>query len=82
MKLYKVKVLYSKIKMKRFHTDTVYVMVAEDISKSDVNEAIMMAASGFIPSDMVLLQIDKERIKDTIEIMEHRVMPSVVEFQV
>jgi hypothetical protein len=80
MKLYKLKVLYSKVKMKKFHTDTVYVMVGDNIEKADVDEAIMMAVNGFIPSDMVLLQIDKERIKNTIEIMEHRVIPSVVGF--
>jgi hypothetical protein len=80
MKLYKLKVLYSKVKMKKFHTDTVYVMVGDNIEKADVDEAIMMAVNGFIPSDMVLLQIDKERIKNTIEIMEHGVIPNVVEF--
>jgi len=75
MKLYKIKVLYSKVKMKKFHTDTVYVMVDENISKADVNEAIINAVSAALPPDMVLLQIDRERIKDTIEIKMNRVIP-------
>lgn len=68
MKLYKIKVLYSKVKMKKFHSDEVYVMVDENISKSDVNEAIITAVEAALPPDMVLLQIDRERIKNTIEI--------------
>ena len=76
MKLYRVKVLYSKVKMKKFHTNTVYVMVDEDIQPTNVNEAIITAANEFIPNDMVLIQIDRERIKDTIEIKMDRVIPN------
>jgi hypothetical protein len=76
MKLYKLKVLYSKVKMKKFHTDTVYVMVDPNIERTNVNEAIINAVSDALPPDMVLLQIDKERIKDTIEIKMDRVIPN------
>jgi len=76
MKLYKIKVLYSKVKMKKFHTDTVYVMVDPNIERTNVNEAIINAVTDALPPDMVLLQIDRERIKDTIEIKMDRVIPN------